>query len=123
MARYKHRPLIVEAEQYAPGMEDAWGVVSEDGAVEFHAETRAAAEHWHGDFDAAAGRVAPLIKELDGWHVIEAGDWIVTGVAGERYPVKDDIFQLTYELAEPETEQHQRKNPELRRFIDESGLV
>jgi hypothetical protein len=25
------------------------------------------------------------------------GDWIITGVKGERYPVKPDIFAATYE--------------------------
>ena len=25
------------------------------------------------------------------------GDWIVTGVDGEQYPVKPDIFKKTYE--------------------------
>jgi len=104
-------------------MEDGWGVVTEDGAVQFHAETQAAAKTWFDDFDAAAGRVAPLIKALDGWLVIESGDWVVTGVAGERYPMKDQIFQMTYEPVDPQIVEHQRNNPELRRFIDESGLV
>lgn len=27
----------------------------------------------------------------------KAGDWIVTGIQGEQYPVKDDIFRSTYE--------------------------
>lgn len=26
------------------------------------------------------------------------GDWIVTGVDGEKYPVKPDIFEKTYEI-------------------------
>ena len=25
------------------------------------------------------------------------GDWLITGVAGEKYPCKDDIFRATYE--------------------------
>jgi hypothetical protein len=123
MAKYKHKPVTIEAERYAPGMEDGWGVGPEDGAVQFHAETQAAAKTWFDDFDAAAGRVAPLIKALDGWLVIESGDWVVTGVAGERYPMKDQIFQMTYEPVDPKIVEHQRNNPELRRFIDESGLV
>ena len=123
MAQYRHKPLMIEAERYASGMEDGWGVVSEDGAVRFHADTRAAAAAWFDDFAAVAGRVAPLIKAFEGWHVVENGDWIVTGVAGERTPMKDDIFRMTYEPAHPHSEEHQRKNPELRRFIDESGLV
>lgn len=30
----------------------------------------------------------------------EAGDWIITGVKGETYPCKPDVFAATYE-AEP----------------------
>jgi hypothetical protein len=25
------------------------------------------------------------------------GDWLITGVNGEQYPCKDDIFKKTYE--------------------------
>ena len=123
MAKYNFRPVTIDAERYATGMEDGWGVVTEDGAIQFHGDTQAAAEKWFEDFDAMAGRVAPLIKTLEGWHVIENGEWIVTGVAGERYPMKDQIFQMTCEPVDPENEAHQRNNPELRRFIDESGLI
>lgn len=28
------------------------------------------------------------------------GDWIITGVKGERYPCRADIFEMTYEPAE-----------------------
>ena len=30
-------------------------------------------------------------------HLVTPGDWIITGVAGEMYPCKDEIFRLTYE--------------------------
>lgn len=26
------------------------------------------------------------------------GDWIITGVKGETYPCKDDIFRMTYDM-------------------------
>jgi len=38
------------------------------------------------------------IETLEGTMVGEPGDWLVIGVAGERYPVKPDIFEQTYEL-------------------------
>jgi hypothetical protein len=28
------------------------------------------------------------------------GDWIITGIAGEHYPCKDEIFKATYERVE-----------------------
>ena len=37
------------------------------------------------------------IDTLEGGHVVCPGDWIITGVAGERYPCKPDIFEQTYE--------------------------
>lgn len=30
--------------------------------------------------------------------VASPGDWIITGVHGEKYPCKPDIFEKTYEL-------------------------
>ena len=32
--------------------------------------------------------------------IVEAGDWIIRGVAGEFYPIKDAIFRQTYEAVE-----------------------
>jgi hypothetical protein len=40
------------------------------------------------------------IDTLEGGHIVCPGDWIVTGVHGERYPVKPDIFEATYERTE-----------------------
>jgi hypothetical protein len=37
------------------------------------------------------------IDTLEGGHIVCPGDWIITGVKGERYPCKPDIFKLTYE--------------------------
>lgn len=33
-------------------------------------------------------------------HRVMPGDWIITGVKGERYPCKPDIFEATYEKVE-----------------------
>ena len=32
-----------------------------------------------------------------------AGDWLITGIEGEQYPVKDSVFQKTYEKVEGDT--------------------
>ena len=40
------------------------------------------------------------IDTLEGGHIVCPGDWIITGVKGEHYPCKPDIFEMTYELAE-----------------------
>jgi len=43
------------------------------------------------------------IETLEGTMVGEPGDWLITGVQGEKYPCKPDIFEQTYEpVLEPE---------------------
>jgi hypothetical protein len=37
------------------------------------------------------------MKTLEGWYQVTPLDWIITGVKGERYPCKPDIFEETYE--------------------------
>ena len=37
------------------------------------------------------------IKTLEGAMTANIGDWIITGIKGEQYPCKPDIFLETYE--------------------------
>ncbi len=41
-----------------------------------------------------------VIETLEGKMYAEIGDWIITGIQGERYPCKPDIFAATYEEVE-----------------------
>ncbi|MBX9754555.1 MAG: hypothetical protein K2X80_07345 [Pseudomonadaceae bacterium] len=36
------------------------------------------------------------IDTLEGGHIVCPGDWIITGIKGENYPCKPDIFTATY---------------------------
>lgn len=40
------------------------------------------------------------IETLEGTMHANIGDWIITGVNGEQYPCKPDIFAKTYESVE-----------------------
>ena len=40
------------------------------------------------------------IETLEGIHKADIGDYIITGVKGEQYPCKPDIFEQTYEPME-----------------------
>lgn len=42
------------------------------------------------------------IETLEGVMHASKGDWIITGVNGEQYPCKPDIFEKTYEIIEDE---------------------
>lgn len=38
------------------------------------------------------------VKTLEGVMQGSPGDWLITGVKGEQYFCKDDIFRITYEM-------------------------
>ena len=78
--KYRKKPIIVEATQwhkqkslYAPNQRDELSVYYDPE---------------YGDY---------YIDTLEGRHEVTDGDWIVTGIKGEKYPVKPDIFEMTYE--------------------------
>ena len=48
------------------------------------------------------------IETLEGTMHAEKGDWIITGVHGEQYPCKPDIFEKTYEPATQDSEAFER---------------
>ena len=40
------------------------------------------------------------VTTLEGGHIVTPGDWIATGVQGEHWPIKPDIFAKTYEVVQ-----------------------
>ena len=38
-----------------------------------------------------------IIQTLEGPLRAAPGDWIITGIRGEQYPCKPDVFEKTYE--------------------------
>lgn len=82
MARYRKKPVVVEAMHYTG-----------------EPETCVAIHEWCGfqhDPEAACNS-GIYIETLEGRMLAEPGDWIIKGVAGEFYPCKPDIFDATYE--------------------------
>lgn len=93
--KFRKKPIEVEAEHF--DWEDGQGVPDIAG-VKF--------KLWVV-LDVGGGRKknAPDIKTayvetLEGPLHVSRGDWIITGVKGERYPCKPDIFEATYERVE-----------------------
>jgi hypothetical protein len=41
------------------------------------------------------------IDTLEGGHTVCPGDYVITGIKGERYPCKPDIFAATYDVVGP----------------------
>ena len=45
-----------------------------------------------------------VIQTLEGPMHASVGDWIITGIRGEEYPCKPDVFDRTYEEVPQDTE-------------------
>ena len=90
--KFRKLPVVIDAEQYKPGMEDGYNCYEFPNGK------------FLGYFKKGEAyprsKLVPVIETLEGNHEITPTDWIVTGVKGERYPVKDDIFKMTYEKVE-----------------------
>lgn len=71
--KYRKKPVVVEATQWFKKGDHPMVFANDDGTHE--------------------------IWTLEGNHQVTPGDWIITGVKGEYYPCKPDIFAMTYELA------------------------
>ncbi|WP_278911826.1 hypothetical protein [Deinococcus wulumuqiensis] len=86
MTHYRKKPVVVEARQFH-GTESG---ADADLAAWVGAEYR-------GQGDGRPGVL--LISTLEGVMEAQAGDYIIRGVAGEFYPCRKDIFEVTYERA------------------------
>jgi len=79
MPKFRKKPVVIEADQFLPGS-TPWPEGVEERFLD-------------GAF------YSYVIGTLEGFHVVTPGDWIITGVKGERYSCKPDIFEMTYEAA------------------------
>lgn len=77
--KYRKKPVVIEATQ--------WFKYGDHPAV---TKLLIASDAW-------AESENGWISTLEGGHVVSPSDWIITGVKGEHYPCKPDIFELTYE--------------------------
>jgi len=81
MAKYRKKPVVIEAVQFDGTLGSLEGInipeVSQD-----------------------LGSSTCQIPTLEGVMTAQPGDWIIRGVKGEFYPCKPDIFAATYEPAE-----------------------
>ena len=114
MAKWRKKPVVVEADVYQPGMEDGFEYYDLGG-------------QYLGCFDNTganprARKARPYINMPEGRHFISPGDYIITGIKGERYLYSPDIFSAIYEPADidagdsPEPEREAR--PSLSSQID-----
>ena len=94
MAKYRKKPVVIEAFQYDGDLKDCdgnwyvpnWAVEAyEKGVMHYASES------------CGAPPCELFIETLEGIHHVSIGDYVIQGVNGELYPCKPDIFEKTYE--------------------------
>ena len=85
--KYRKKPIVIEANQWFKNGDVSYAAIttidSDDDWICLQCGNRASR---HGN-----------CKTLEGYHIVCPSDWIITGIKGEHYPCKADIFELTYE--------------------------
>ncbi len=119
MSKFRKKPVIIDATQWFKNGDHPLDFVKEhDGLENGELRTFSGRERkekgWEGDIvryyrnPYVRGEntcqncgnllhVHGWIDTLEGGHIVCPSDWIITGVAGEHYPCKPDIFDKTYE--------------------------
>ena len=120
MAKFRKKPVVIEATQWFKN-----GDHPEDYANEKEGFENGEFRTWTGEEVRANGWEGQVVRYFrrpdvsgdtrcrnncghimhdhgwigtkEGGHIVCPGDWIITGVQGERYPCKPDIFKATYE--------------------------
>ncbi len=83
--KFRKKPVVIDAVQFKADDTTTHEHVnfsnpSDDGVT---AVSSTYGKHW--------------VQTMEGPLIVSDGDWIITGVKGEHYPCKPDIFAATYE--------------------------
>jgi hypothetical protein len=84
MPKYRKKPVVIEAIR-----------LTEDTCDEVH-------QFLDIPHDENGCGLEIYIETLEGTMCCDVGDWVIKGVKGEFYPCKNDIFEASYEPADPE---------------------
>ena len=91
--KFRKKPVVIEAECF--DWKDGEGVPDIAG-IKF--ATWVTLDLGDGRKKLAPDVETAYIDTLEGQLHVSRGDWIITGIRGERYPCKPDIFEATYDL-------------------------
>lgn len=91
---YRKKPVVIKATQYTAAVRDAYLFDKQP----LPAGVRIAASNTHPG-RREVYRADAYIQTLEGCMEVSLDDWVITGVKGEHYPCKPDIFAATYESA------------------------
>lgn len=109
--KFRKKPVVIDAELWTKNGDhsaDACETFTGSDGRPFLGEGKVVRYYRRPDDDGArACKLCSRSMGEHGWidtenggYVVCPGDWIITGVKGERYPCKPDVFEATYEPAE-----------------------
>ena len=84
MPKFQKLPLVIEAKQYKHNMKHPPNGVCFCNNVPLGGQ--------------------PHVHTLEGYHIVTDEDWIITGIIGEKYPCKDEVFRATHKAIDLEGE-------------------
>lgn len=93
MPKFRKKPVVIEAVQFTEAMAR--------GDEELPEGVRMARRSVGAPPQRTLIAHLHVIETLEGVMEVGIGDWVITGVKGERYPCKNEIFEATY-AAEPD---------------------
>lgn len=62
------------------------------------------------------------LQTLEGEYLVTEGYWIATGVNGEKYPIRDDIFKKTYHRVGKSNMSDIEKTEEYINILEENNV-
>lgn len=109
MPKFRKRPVVIEADQWFKNGDhpDDTNLIANAGAGDPYIQAEGKVVRYFRRPDISGNsdcRECGRFMDSHGWidtkeggYIVCPSDWIITGVVGERYPCKPDIFATTYE--------------------------
>jgi hypothetical protein len=92
MPKFRKKPVVIEAVQMTEEVAAAY--LNDKAALPDGVKFARASQK-----DGRIHNFYAYIETLEGRMDVSIGDWVITGIQGEHYPCKPDIFAATYEPA------------------------
>ena len=111
MSKFRKKPIVIEATQWFENadhpLDESEMIYPKSSSNPFLSEGKIVRYYRTPDMDGQNKcKHCSIIMHKHGWidtleggHIVCPSDWIITGVNGENYPCKPDIFEKTYEPA------------------------
>lgn len=108
MGKYRKKAVVIDAVQWFPPGDDRHDpsmVVHRKGNTVDPPDYRQTGDLFQFSTIKGMGEDIFMLRTLNGDVKIDPGEYIVTGVQGEKYPCKPDIFEAIHEPVDSRTQQ------------------